>query len=343
MTRQSPMTGPRLAALDSVILMATAACVAIVLTSEPPREFTATWDDEVVELAWTAPKSDAEILAYLLKRNPNWSHGAAVEVASTALTYRDQTATIGNDYTYALQAYYKDEGPGNPVSASTSYTSPAETTTAPATATTSAPATPTTAAPTSTPTPAELAPTSLTGTEQNNGIRLGWNEPTQDASSITGYQVLRRTPADDEQTLAVLATTSGRRVAYLDSTALTEGTQYVYRVKAVRGSAISNRSNYVNPTRQTQGTDPGNPTPTPVLTPMATAEPTFTPPAHIASVWWKYDTDSACGYVIAKLKRQRFWQCPSCTAIHDRNLNAAVNLRELLTLPADGGTMLRDG
>ena len=54
-------------------------------------------------------------------------------------------------------------------------------------------------------------------------------------------------------------------------------------------------------------------------------------------------TCSNCGYVNAKLKRQSFWQCPSCTIIHERNFNAAVNLRELLTLPAGSRVMLRDG
>ena len=54
-------------------------------------------------------------------------------------------------------------------------------------------------------------------------------------------------------------------------------------------------------------------------------------------------TCSHCGYVNAKLKRQRYWQCPSCTIIHERNINAAINLRQLLTLlPSAGGT-LRDG
>ena len=44
-------------------------------------------------------------------------------------------------------------------------------------------------------------------------------------------------------------------------------------------------------------------------------------------------TCSNCGFVNAKLKRERFWQCPFCTIIHERNINAAVNLRNLLTLP----------
>ena len=49
-------------------------------------------------------------------------------------------------------------------------------------------------------------------------------------------------------------------------------------------------------------------------------------------------TCSNCGSVNAKLKRERFWQCPNCNRNHDRNLNAAVNLRNLLTLPADSLT-----
>ena len=56
---------------------------------------------------------------------------------------------------------------------------------------------------------------------------------------------------------------------------------------------------------------------------------------------------SNCGVVNAKIKRERFWQCPACGAEHERNENAAVNLRSLidetLTLPATPGGMLRDG
>lgn len=54
-------------------------------------------------------------------------------------------------------------------------------------------------------------------------------------------------------------------------------------------------------------------------------------------------TCSNCSFVHAKLKRERYWQCPSCNTLHDRNLNAAVNLRALLTLPPGRGMILRDG
>ena len=54
-------------------------------------------------------------------------------------------------------------------------------------------------------------------------------------------------------------------------------------------------------------------------------------------------TCSACGVVNAKLKRERRWRCGSCGAKHERNLNAAVNLRNLLALPSGRRVTLRDG
>lgn len=54
-------------------------------------------------------------------------------------------------------------------------------------------------------------------------------------------------------------------------------------------------------------------------------------------------TCSNCGYVNTKLKRERFWRCPSCDAPHERNQNAAVNLRNLLAPVASLRDTLRDG
>ena len=51
----------------------------------------------------------------------------------------------------------------------------------------------------------------------------------------------------------------------------------------------------------------------------------------LASMWFPSSkTCNVCGTVNRKLKRERMWICPSCGARHDRNLNAAVNLRNLI-------------
>ena len=50
---------------------------------------------------------------------------------------------------------------------------------------------------------------------------------------------------------------------------------------------------------------------------------------------------SNCQYRNAKLKREGCWTCPQCGSLHERNLNAALNLRDLL--PPGRGPTLRDG
>ncbi len=89
------------------------------------------------------------------------------------------------------------------------------------------------------------APTNLTAVVTEDGhIQLSWTAPDDD--SVTGYQVLRRRPKKNEDTLE----------SYVDDTSTTEttwtdtkapaGTLYVYRVKAINAAGVGPRSNYVN-------------------------------------------------------------------------------------------------
>ena len=50
---------------------------------------------------------------------------------------------------------------------------------------------------------------------------------------------------------------------------------------------------------------------------------------------------SACQTYNAKIKRERYWTCDTCGTEHERNANAAINLRSLL--PPGRGPTLRDG
>ena len=50
---------------------------------------------------------------------------------------------------------------------------------------------------------------------------------------------------------------------------------------------------------------------------------------------------SSCQAYNEKVKRERYWTCGNCGTRHERNVNAAINLRNLL--PPGGGPMLRDG
>ena len=54
-------------------------------------------------------------------------------------------------------------------------------------------------------------------------------------------------------------------------------------------------------------------------------------------------TCSACGVVNEDLGRAREWECPNCGVIHDRNQNAARNLRKLALLAVGEDVMLPDG
>ena len=89
------------------------------------------------------------------------------------------------------------------------------------------------------------APTGLTATVNSNGsITLTWNNPNDD--TITGYQILRRRPAEGEGTLSVyVANTNSTTAAYTD-TDVTAGTRHVYRIKAINSAGTGPRSSYVN-------------------------------------------------------------------------------------------------
>jgi hypothetical protein len=62
------------------------------------------------------------------------------------------------------------------------------------------------------------------------GVRLSWTAPAANGSTITGYRIYRSTSTGTE---TFLTTTSG--TSYSDTSGLTAGSQYFYKVSAVNG------------------------------------------------------------------------------------------------------------
>ena len=95
-----------------------------------------------------------------------------------------------------------------------------------------------------TPTGPPPAPIDLTVTVNTDGsITLFWDAPDDD--SITGYQVLRRRPTQDEDTLKVYVEDTGSTsTTYTDSNT-PGGDTYVYRVKALNSVGAGDWSNFV--------------------------------------------------------------------------------------------------
>ena len=87
-------------------------------------------------------------------------------------------------------------------------------------------------------------PTNLTAQVVDGGVLLNWDAPAEDASSVTGYEILRRNPWNGETELIILvADTNSTDTSYTDATATESGVRYTYGVKALRGSLKSGLSN----------------------------------------------------------------------------------------------------
>ena len=132
-----------------------------------------------------------------------------------------------------------------PTATNTLVPPPATNTLAPPPATnTLVPPTATSPPPTATNPPPPLSkPTNLTGVAGDNGITLSWEAPP---GPVDGYEIMRRLPLQGESDLQTyVADTGSSATSWTDSSATVAGQRYVYRVKALRGGATSDRSNFV--------------------------------------------------------------------------------------------------
>ena len=172
-------------------------------------------------LSWSAPAEDAgSVTGYEVLRAVGEGDPATLkaDTGSTGTTYTDATATeAGETYAYKVKAIRGDGR--SQASGQAQVQVPHD--------------------------PVDLRPTGLTVSLVDNRVTLSWTAPAEEADSVTGYEILRRRPMAGESALATLvADTESTATTYTDASANEAGVQYVYRVKALRGSDVSRWSNF---------------------------------------------------------------------------------------------------
>ena len=194
------------------------------LTPAQPTGLTADPAHDQVGLDWDVP-DDSTITGYrILRRLPAQDlpgeFAVLLEHTGSALTtYVDTTVTPQTSYVYRVQAIN-----AHGVSERSSWAN-ALTPAAPAL------------------TPAQ--PTGLTADPAHDQVGLDWDVP--DDSTITGYRILRRLPAEDlpGEFAVLLEHTGSALTTYVDTT-VTPQTSYVYRVQAINAHGVSERSSWAN-------------------------------------------------------------------------------------------------
>ncbi len=128
----------------------------------------------------------------------------------------------------------------------------------------------------------------------HDAVSISWTDPGD--SSITGYQILRRSPAIHAQGHfeVIDDDTASTDTSYEDATVEPE-TRYVYRVKARNAHGLSERSSYVNATTPAA----------PDLTPATPARPTVDSVTHdaVSIIWADPEDSSITGYQVLRRNR----------------------------------------
>ena len=147
------------------------------------------------------------------------------------------------------------------------------------------------------------APTGLTApTVAHDSVTLVWDGPGD--SSITGYQVLRRSRDGDEygdglgaaEFAAIVDDTGSSATTYTD-TSVTARTRYVYRVKARNSHGLSEKSSYV----RAETTDAPSPTSPPSMpTGLAVSSASHD---SVTLTWDDPGDSSITGYLVLRRSR----------------------------------------
>ena len=161
-------------------------------------------------------------------------------------------------------------------------------------------------------------PTGLRADPAHDRVSLDWDDP--DDSTITGYRILRRLPAQDlpGEFAVLLENTGSALTTYVDTT-VTPQTSYVYRVKAINAHGVSERSSWANALTPAALTPPAPPALTPAQPTGLTADP-----AHdqVGLDWDDPDDSAITGYRI--LRRLPAQDLPGEFAVLLENTGSAL-------------------
>ena len=147
-------------------------------------------------------------------------------------------------------------------------------------------------------------PTNLQASAEHDSVTLAWTASTD--QTVTHYAILRRHPdTDPSQVFHVIESNAGPETSYTDSSVSVSST-YIYRVKAVSPTGVSQWSGYV------KAETPAAPDPTPTLTPEPESTPDDQAPTNLTaalaegggvSLSWSApaeDADSVTGYEVLR-------------------------------------------
>ena len=135
-------------------------------------------------------------------------------------------------------------------------------------------------------------PRGLEATATHDSVTLTWDDPQDE--SITGYVILRRVRVNDQggDFSELVANTESAATTYTDNE-VAASTTYTYRIKAINGAGVSERSRWVHID-----------TPAPPVPDKPTGLSATAAHGQVVLTWDDPEDDSITGYVI--LRRHRY-------------------------------------
>ena len=131
-------------------------------------------------------------------------------------------------------------------------------------------------------------PTGLSATATHDSVTLTWDDPEDD--SITGYVILRRVRENDQGgDFSVLVANTGSAATTYTDNEVAASTTYTYRIKAINGAGVSERSRWVHID-----------TPAPPVPDKPTGLSATASHGQVVLTWDDPEDESITGYVILR-------------------------------------------